>query len=79
MPLRILIAGLLIAAAVGGGLWLHGYRQRTTYDPMANLTGSPYRVQVKPAWTDPVALGGGILALAIGAALIVGGRPRIDR
>lgn len=87
MALRVLIAGLLVAVAVGGGLWLHGYRQTERgwvgggvvpggHGIYSGDLLSPTRgkVRVKPAWADPVALGGGIAALALGAALIVGRR-----
>ena len=97
VAIRILIAGLLVAAAAGAGLWLHGYRQGAgcyTYvpePPTPGVTRIPApgrdllpgtrlcRRHVRPSWADPVALGGGIVALALGAALIVGRRPHFAK
>jgi hypothetical protein len=47
--------------------------------------GSPAGTRIKncsrfkPSWADPVALGGGIAALAIGAALILVRRPHFAK
>jgi hypothetical protein len=64
MALRVLIAGLLVAAAVGGGVWLHGYRETQHFagggydfgEPSGKPSGSTRRVH--PSWADPIAIGG---------------------
>ncbi len=80
MAIRILLAGLFVAVAVGGGLWLHNYTTTGAchLDAFAIGVGHPAGKvceRVHPSWADPLALGGGIAVIALGAALSVGRRP----
>jgi len=86
VALRIFVAGLVAAVAVGGAVWLHGYREygpitTVSYGDGVSYTGqsaivSAGSTSVHPSWADPLAAGIVVAALGFGAAIVV---PRFAR
>jgi hypothetical protein len=80
MSLRLLVAGLIMAVAVGAAVWLHGYREYVPFTTVSysgavlssgqGASVSGVSASTRPSWADPLAAGIVVAALALGASIV---------
>lgn len=77
------MAGLLVAVAAAGAIWLHGYKERRHIPYPKGTVGArmeerralpPRYRRERPSWADPVAGGLVIAGITAGASVMVSPR-----
>jgi preprotein translocase subunit SecG len=68
---RVLIVGLIVAAAIGLAVWLHGYQRTNVNAAFQGTERVTISARGHPAWADPLAVGGVLVAIAVGAAILL--------
>jgi hypothetical protein len=74
-PVRIFLAALLLAGALGGAVWLHGHRVLRHYDCGYS---EPCGIRRHPSWADPAAIALAVVGFGAAGGIISAGRRKRD-